>query len=641
MAAASAKALEEPEPGPCDVSREMSWFRAMTQICDVAMPRIQALPARRSVYWWSPEIAQLRTVCVRERHRYTRCRRRHHTEAEAAALHTTYKEAKKALQRAIKRAKDKAWAEFLETINEDPWGRPYLSVRKKLRSRGPRITESLHPQVLEDVVSALFPHRGGRAGQPQGQSIHTNVDRRIGGNGDAGQGYSQAPGEKHRPDGIPGRAWILALGILGDRLRRLFTACLQSGQFPPQWKEAALVLLHKEGRPAESPSAYRPICLLDEAGKLFERVLAARLRRHLFQVGPDLADCQFGFREGRSTVDAIKRVRAFSDGAVSRGRVALAMSLDIANAFNSLSWECIGRALEYHRVPPYMREVISDYLRDRAAAYRARSVRRDMCCGVPQGSVLGPILWNLGYNAVFRGALLMGLSVVCYADDTLVMARGDTWEEASCLARVGVALVVGRIRALGLTVALHKTEAVYFKQSRRKPPPQSHITVEGVRIKVRPSMKYLGLHLDCHWNFREHFNRLAPRIRAAINSFGGLLPNIGGPRDRVRRLYMGVVESMILYGAPVWSKDLMASRGSLALVQGLQRRLAIRITRGYRTTPAEAALAVSGSVPWDLLAEAHASLYKRRAILRQWDVASAPRAVKADRIQFRQLAIEK
>jgi len=117
MAAASAKALEDvPGPDACDVSREVSWFReAMTQICDVAMPRVRALPQRRAVYWWSPEIAQMRATCMRERHRYTRCHRRHHSEAEAASLYMAYKQAKKALQRAIKRAKDKAWAELLET----------------------------------------------------------------------------------------------------------------------------------------------------------------------------------------------------------------------------------------------------------------------------------------------------------------------------------------------------------------------------------------------------------------------------------------------------------------------------------------------------------------------------------------------
>ncbi|KMQ82501.1 reverse transcriptase, partial [Lasius niger] len=242
---------------------------------------------------------------------------------------------------------------------------------------------------------------------------------------------------------------------------------------------------------------------------------------------------------------------------------------------------------------------------------------------------------------MLRGALLTGLNVVCYADDTLVMARGGNWEETIRLARVGVAHVVGRIRALGLKVALHKTEAVFFTGPRRRKPPQAHITVEGVHIGIRPHIKYLGLYLDSRWCFKEHFCRMAPRIGAAVNSFGRLMPNIGGPGDWIRRLYMGVVGSMILYGAPVWVKDLAASRGSKMLLQGLQRRLAIRVIRGYRTTSAEAACVVSGSIPWELLAEAHASMYQRRIALRQQGITPTPSAAKAERHQSRQLAIEK
>jgi len=94
-------------------------------------------------------------------------------------------------------------------------------------------------------------------------------------------------------------------------------------------------------------------------------------------------------------------------------------------------------------------------------------------------------------------------------------------------------------------------------------------------------------------------------------------------------------------GAPVWSKDLVASRRSTAVVLGLQRRLAIRITRGYRTISCEAALAVSGSIPWDLLAEMYASVYEWHTTLRQWGVVPTPRAVEVVRHQARQLAISK
>lgn len=119
-----------------------------------------------------------------------------------------------------------------------------------------------------------------------------------------------------------------------------------------------------------------------------------------------------------------------------------------------------------------------------------------MSCGIPPGSVLGPLLWDIGYNWVLRGALLPGLALICYADDTLVVAEGKSREQALHIATVGVALVVGRIRTLGLRVALNKTEAVYFPGPRTGLPHRLFITVEGVRILILLSLKYLGLVLD-------------------------------------------------------------------------------------------------------------------------------------------------
>jgi len=212
-----------------------------------------------------------------------------------------------------------------------------------------------------------------------------------------------------------------------------------------------------------------------------------------------LADSQFGFREGRSTIDAILRVRALSDAATSRGDVAIAVSLDIENAFNTLPWKCIMGALRYHRVPSYLVSVIRDYLLDREMEYTGRYAvqhRRRMERGVPQGSVLGPLLWDIGYDWVLRGALPPGVDLVCYADDTLIIARGDEWWQAVRLADVGANLVVRRIEMLGLKVAADKTEAIRFCPKGRKPPPDTSISVNGVQVRVGSRIKYLGLTLD-------------------------------------------------------------------------------------------------------------------------------------------------
>jgi len=83
--------------------------------------------------------------------------------------------------------------------------------------------------------------------------------------------------------------------------------------------------------------------------------------------------------------------------------------------------------------PPYLRDVIGIYLRGRKIAYPGRDGAphsRPVCCGVPQDSVLGLTLWNVGYGGVLRGFLPPGLDLVCYADDTLVLARKRSEREA-------------------------------------------------------------------------------------------------------------------------------------------------------------------------------------------------------------------
>ncbi|KAA5621311.1 hypothetical protein F3H11_34165, partial [Pseudomonas aeruginosa] len=141
---------------------------------------------------------------------------------------------------------------------------------------------------------------------------------------------------------------------------------------------------------------------------------------------------------------------------------------DIANAFNTIPWSTIVESLRFHRVPTGLRNLIEDYLSGRAVIFPERSGwgRKTVSRGVPQGSVLGPLLWNIGFNWVLRGANLPGVEVVCYADDTLVTARGDDYRSAAILAVAGVATVVSRIKRLGLEVALHKSEAVCFHSAR-------------------------------------------------------------------------------------------------------------------------------------------------------------------------------
>ncbi|CAG4971188.1 unnamed protein product [Colias eurytheme] len=153
-----------PKPDSTNVDTEAEWFAAtMTHISDAAMSRIKPCPPHNKVYWWSPELAQLRSACVTARRRYTKHRRKRrqadYSIVEESERYAIYQESKKTLREAIATAKEKAWAELLDTLNLDPWGRPYRLVMNKLRPWAPPITATLEPALLKKVVSTLFPSR--------------------------------------------------------------------------------------------------------------------------------------------------------------------------------------------------------------------------------------------------------------------------------------------------------------------------------------------------------------------------------------------------------------------------------------------------------------------------------------------------
>ncbi|CAG4936471.1 unnamed protein product [Parnassius apollo] len=197
----------------------------------------------------------------------------------------------------------------------------------------------------------------------------------------------------------------------------------------------------------------------------------------------------------------------------------------------------------------------------------------------------------------------------------------------------GVAIVVERIRQLGLEVALHKSEAMHFHGPRNRPPPGSSVMVGGVSIGVESTLKYLGLVLDGRWNFVEHFRRLAPKLERTGAAFRRLLPNLGGPNASCRRLYAGIVWSMALYGAPVWARGL--ARLAVHHLNAPQRVIAVKMVRGYRTISREAASLLAGLPPWDLEAIVLARLHEWRAEALCRGETPLPRQVVAQRTDFR------
>ncbi|XP_011142380.1 uncharacterized protein LOC105184947 [Harpegnathos saltator] len=124
-------------------------------------------------------------------------------------------------------------------------------------------------------------------------------------------------------------------------------------------------------------------------------------------------------------------------------------------------------------------------------------------------------------------------------------------------------------------------------------------------------MRYLGLILG-GWCFKEHFNRLVPRLRVISARLRRLMPNVGGPDGKARRLHAGVLNSVALYGALVWAETLAASRPMRAQMRKVQRVLAARVARCYRTVSCVAATFLASMPPMELMALSYRYTYDRK-----------------------------
>lgn len=134
--------------------------------------------------------------------------------------------------------------------------------------------------------------------------------------------------------------------------------------------------------------------------------------------------------------------------------------------------------------------------------------------------------------------------------------------------------------------------------------------MEGTKIKIGRTIKYLGLYIDENWDFESHFEIIGRKMEGATDGLCRLLPNMGGPGDVARKLYANTVHAIGLYGAPIWWRACKRSKKIKRIMHATQRRLAIRITRAYRTVGKKAVTLLAGVPPFEKIAEKHAKVYK-------------------------------
>lgn len=512
-------------------------------------------------------------------------------------------------------SKSNCHKELCREADANPWGDAYRVVMAKIK--GPATPAEMCPDKLKVIVEGLFPKHDPTTWPPTpyGEEDEASAEARQVSNVELKAVAKKLKGNKAPgPDGIPNVALKSAVLAYPDMFRTVMQKCLEEGHFPDIWKVQKLVLLPKPGKPPGDPASFRPICLLDTLGKLLEKVILNRVVP--FTEGErGLSQLQFGFRKEKSTVDAIRTVLEKAEKASKQkrrgNRHCAVITIDVKNAFNSASWEAIAVALHRMRVPDYLCRILKSYFQNRVLVYDTEAGQRRMkvTAGVPQGSILGPTLWNAMYNGVLTLQLPTGVVLVGFADDIVLSVIGETLEEVEMLAAESIGIIENWMDGVKLKIAHHKTEVLLV--SNCKAVQRVEISVGEHVVASKRELKHLGVMIDDRLNFNSHVDYACEKAAKAINALSRIMPNTGGPRSSKRRLLASVSSSILRYGVPAWGAALKTKRNRMKLNSAF-RLMAMRVTSAYRTISSEAVCVIAGMIPICITLEEDIECYERR-----------------------------
>jgi len=304
------------------------------------------------------------------------------------------------------------------------------------------------------------------------------------------------------------------LPFLLPYLTFIFNFCLIHSVFPAAWKHAIVLPLPKCKDPMEYKDL-RPISILSTVAKIFEKIIASQMKEYL-EKNKILPEVQSGFRSGHSCATALATITDDILTALDKRRLTVLVLLDFSKAFDTINHKLLLSVLTYAGFSKGAVAFFDNYLRSRSQAVRVCETISDSLVidsGVPQGSVLGPILFTI-YTLNF-GSYVKNCNFHLYADDTQLYYSFELEriDDAVTIVNSDLNSVLKFSNDHGLRINPSKTQAIMFGYAAARVSALNtfRVNLNNTHIKFSDTAKSLGVVLDYKLRFKENTNLLIQR----------------------------------------------------------------------------------------------------------------------------------
>ena len=366
------------------------------------------------------------------------------------------------------------------------------------------------------------------------------------------------------PQSIPVNLLKLIPDLIIAPLVKIIDNSFTTGIFPDALKISKVIPIHK-GDSTQELNNYRPISLLSIFDKIIEKLMHKRLYNFL-EYHKILFENQFGFRKNNSTTYALMEITEKIKESIDKKKYGCGIFIDLRKAFDTVNHNILLNKLEHYGIRGTALLWFKSYLSNRIqyVFHNGESSKPQLITsGVPQGSVLGPLLFLLYINDLPNISKI--LQFYLFADDTNIYYEGDTLEKIELVINKELKKLRNWLIVNRLSLNIAKTNFVVFHPFSKPLNQKITLKIHKNAITEKDHVKYLGIMIDSTLKWKVHIDNLSSKLSKNIGLFYKIRPYVD-PKI-LKSLYYSLVYSHLTYGIEVWGSAAVTLINKILIIQ--------------------------------------------------------------------------